>query len=213
MHPKFPPPWQLTGTGYMLLYWFNKDFVRAQGNIPAFLSEKFKGGLGAVMLVNYHQSNCGPYDELLFIPGKFLWQGKTLNSITKIYVSSQASIDGGRENWAIPKEKAAFEFGTDDSVRVHHPDGTQIFSADFTPWGPSLPVNTKLLPFPLVQKRSEQIVYTNFFGKGWGKLCKVRSVTVNNRFFPDISSTKPLIALKIDPFKITFPIPSIQKES
>jgi len=66
--------------------------VEEQSNIPVFLQGQFAGGLGTVMLVDYNTSNAGPYGELHFIPGKFKHQNKRLNSISKIYVSTLASV-------------------------------------------------------------------------------------------------------------------------
>jgi hypothetical protein len=63
----------------------------------------FKGGVGAVMLVHYEKADCGPYDELLYIPGFFEHNGKNYMRITKIYVSTKESVEWGRRNWAIQK--------------------------------------------------------------------------------------------------------------
>src|SRR5262245_61022490 len=101
-----PPPWRLTGSGYILLYrWFPRDFVAVQGQVPPALAGSFKGGASAVMVVNYENSEVGPYRELLFIPGLF----ERGFSITRTYVSSQASVDSGRANWGIPKQLAEFD--------------------------------------------------------------------------------------------------------
>ena len=72
----YPAPWNLRGKGYIFLYKFKKDFVAQSGNVPAFLDGAFAGGFGSVMLVDYGESNAGPYGELLFIPGKFRFGGK-----------------------------------------------------------------------------------------------------------------------------------------
>ena len=108
---KYPAPWDLKGKGYIFLYKFNKKFVEQSGKVPEFLKDSFTGGFGSVMLVNYKQSNAGPYGELLFIPGKFKFNNKKLDNISKIYVSTMESVVNGRLNWGIPKEKADFSFG------------------------------------------------------------------------------------------------------
>ena len=71
----YPAPWNLHGKGYIFLYKFKKDFVAQSGNVPAFLDGAFVGGFGSMMLVDYEESNAGPYGELLFIPGKFRFGG------------------------------------------------------------------------------------------------------------------------------------------
>ena len=107
---EYPAPWMLHGKGYIFLYRFKKDFVERSGNIPEYLKDSFIGGFGSVMLVDYESSEAGPYGELLFIPGKFRFNGRKLDTISKIYVSTMESVVNGRANWGIPKEKADFSF-------------------------------------------------------------------------------------------------------
>jgi acetoacetate decarboxylase len=59
-------------------------------------------------------SGVGPYKELLFIPGVFHINGRYTYSISKIYVSTEASVRSGIENWAIPKEVADFTIEDQD---------------------------------------------------------------------------------------------------
>ena len=110
----YPAPWNLRGKGYIFLYKFKKDFVGQNGNVPSFLDGAFAGGFGSVMLVDYEESDAGPYGELLFIPGKFRFGGQKLDTISKIYVSTMESVVNGRANWGIPKEKADFSFEKTD---------------------------------------------------------------------------------------------------
>jgi hypothetical protein len=65
------PPWTLTGDGYIFTFWFTKKWVKAFGHLLGFQSENALGGLGTVMLVDYHSSDVGPYQELLIVPGRF----------------------------------------------------------------------------------------------------------------------------------------------
>ena len=114
---KFPAPWNLKGKGYIIVYALDKDFVEKEGNVPEFLKGKFVGGFGALMLVDYEESNAGPYGEMLFIPGKFKFKNKRLDTISKIYVSTMESVVNGRNNWGIPKERADFKFTKIDENR------------------------------------------------------------------------------------------------
>jgi len=110
--PLAEPPWTLRGEGYIFLMRFPREFVEAHGFVPEGWREAYRGGFGTVMLVRYHESNVGPYDELLFIPGKFRMNGRTLYSVTRIFVSTEASVVNGRRNWGIPKHVADFRFET-----------------------------------------------------------------------------------------------------
>lgn len=205
---KFPAPWNLNGKGYIFIYKFSKKFVEQYGNVPEFLQGKFCGGFGAVMLVDYASSDAGPYGEFLFIPGKFRFNGKKLDNISKIYVSSMESVVNGRANWAIPKNQADFKFTMLDkkteSVEIKTEQGT-VAEFEIKSGGLHFPVSTKLLPFPLVQKQDGKYFYTNFFGKGKGCLSKLKKVKINSNLFPDISLCKPIAVVKVEPFDITFP--------
>lgn len=104
-----PPPWRLTGNGIILLYRFPRDF--AEPWLQPELRSTFLGGIGAVMCVDYLSSDCGPYRELLFIPGAFRVGGRIRYSISKIYVSTATSVVSGIANWGIPKQQAEFMVG------------------------------------------------------------------------------------------------------
>jgi hypothetical protein len=75
--------------------------------------------------------------------------------------------------------------------------------------GLSFPVNTRLLPFPLVQKYGDEYFYTTFTGRGKGKLAHIEKISINDKLFPDVSACKLLAALKVEPFDIEFPKPEI----
>lgn len=205
---KFPAPWNLKGKGYIIVYALCKDFVEKEGNVPEFLKGKFAGGFGALMLVDYEESNAGPYGEMLFIPGKFKFKNKRLDTISKIYVSTMESVVNGRNNWGIPKERADFKFTKNDKNRENISislEGENIAEFVLKSGKLSFPVSTSLMPFPLVQEYEDKYYYTNFFGKGKGQLARIESMKINSKLFPDLSKVKPLIAIRVDPFDITFP--------
>lgn len=213
-----PAPWELYGKGYILLYRFDSEFVNTQGNVPWFLRGSFARGIGSVMLVDYEISNVGPYSELLFIPGKFRHIDKQekkrrVDTITKIYVSTEASVVNGIKNWAIPKEQAEFAFSRSEngveSAVIKQKDES-IAEFEFKTTGPSFPVNTKWFPFPLVQHRDHHFFYTRFIGGGKGTFCKLTDVKINGALFPDISHIKPLAVIRVEPFHITFPLAKVQ---
>jgi hypothetical protein len=207
-----PAPWNLEGEGYILLFRLTKKDIEKD----KFLSDKFKsnfiGGFGSIMIVDYKSSDVGPYSELLFIPGKFKYQNKKKHTISKIFVSTNASIVNGIKNWAIPKEKGIFEFNNtskNTSKISCSTQGKTFFSADIKGWGPQFPVNTALLPFPLVQEKDGKAYFTKFQGRGTGKLAKVLSMESDSKYFPQIDKRRIFIAIKLENFRITFPIPEI----
>lgn len=209
--PEVPAPWALTGNGVILVYRFPKEFVQESGFVPPELRDSFAGGIGTVMIVNYATSNVGGYGELLFIPGQFRLNGKNRFSITKIYVSTQVSVENGWRNWAIPKEKADFAFQTDangvETIGVAN-GGYHFFEMQIKPRGPRIPVNTAWLPVrpALAQPQDKGLMITAPTGAGRIQLAHVGRLRVDGALFPDISRLKPLLALKASDFRITFPV-------
>ncbi len=204
-----PAPWELKGKGYILLYRFPRDFSLRQGLIPPFLRDSYAGGLGAVMLVDYAESNAGPYGELLFIPGRFRCRGKKLDCITKIYVSSLESVVNGWENWAIPKEQADFAFATQENQGTETVlitrGGEPVLDVKLKHGRISFPIHTALLPFPLVQEKAGELYYTSFTGKGTAQFARIEAMRVNPELFPDIRPYRPLMGVRIEDFAVTFP--------
>jgi hypothetical protein len=210
--PRVPAPWTLKGEGIILIYHFKKSWVEKYAHLPQNLKGKFKGGLGYVMLVNYLESPVGPYRELLIIPGKFHNSG--LQSITKIFVDSEASTFNGRENWGIPKETLPFSWGTnigEDLISISS-GNREIFSAEISHGGIPFPVSTSLLPLRLGQILGKTGFITKPHGSGWGKLAKVKKLVLDPEFFPDIRLVRPLLAVKVNPFTIHFPTPTYAAE-
>lgn len=111
--PRAESPWDVTGIGWTAL--IKTPFSIAPIPLPsgayhplesgtsADMSSRFHGGVGAIMLVRYDSRPVGPYDELLYIPGLFSrGEGNSLvyyYSITRIWVSTEASVVNGRSNW------------------------------------------------------------------------------------------------------------------
>lgn len=205
---KIPAPWILNGSGYIFLYKFSSDFAHNKYFKTDFTKELF-GGFGTIMLVDYTQSTAGPYRELLFIPGEFTFMYKKYYSITKIYVSTMESVENGRENWGIPKELAEFDISNIGKKRQHwavKKDSNTIFEVILCRRPFYFPVNTKYISHALVQKNENEIYYfTEFQGKGKGRLAKLESIYCNPEYFPDICGTRPLAVTAIDDFRIEFP--------
>ncbi|GAA5989461.1 hypothetical protein JCM10908_000485 [Rhodotorula pacifica] len=172
--PIAPAPWSLRGEGWIIPLHtpFSAQPIPLQDNAYAPLesgssadqSKRFHGGVGFVMLVRYKSSDVGSYDELLYVPGLFSRIAaqeepnhpvEYFPAITRIYVSTNASVYNGRKNWGIPKHRADFTFTRPSNdprttlVRVSlpdSPDGARPFFAcklrdsAFTPF--PLPVST-----------------------------------------------------------------------
>jgi hypothetical protein len=209
-----PAPWYLTGSAYIMIYKFSKEFVDNHGFLSDYQKDRYLGYVGTVMLVDYKTSGVGPYQELLFIPGMFTFDWKKVFSISKIYVSSRDSVYNGIQNWGIPKEYANFDWqqnldGTEDiSVKL---EGEEFFKAKFSKGFIPFPLTTSILPLTVVQKLHKDLFITNPIAKGKAIFSKLKSVEVNKNLFPDISNASPLLTMKVENFEMTFNEPIVKK--
>ena len=211
-----PAPWHLKGRGFMFLYHFPKSWGDKKLFMPDEQRGTYEGGLGALMLVDYESSEAGPYRELLLIPGKFRWNDYHRHAISRIWVSSPASVVGGRANWGIPKQLAEFTTSNPQTRREHwevKEDGNTFFSAQVRYGRVPLPMHTALVPFPLLQWLGGKGFLTRFSGYGIGRLATLENLEVNSDRFPDICGRRPLLGLEIEPFFIRFPLPEMVAEA
>lgn len=179
------------------------------------LAEARFGQLGIVMFVEYASSPVGPYYELLFIPGTFRFGQRRLPSITKIYVSSQASVDSGQHNWGIPKERADFEVsvGTDGVKRVTMSIEGRIVAELWLRHGwLSLPVTSRLLPRNLrtlgqVQRGRTFTVAPS--ARGLVQRAKVVHAWSEPGAFAELSTPLVVAAARLRKVDLTFPLAEI----
>lgn len=215
--PRVPPPWRLRGSGWIFLFTFKPWFLRTGGFLPPELetADGFEGQLGAVMLVDYRQSPVGPYRELLFLAGRNLRWRHHRFSITRIYVSTEASAVNGRENWAIPKQTAEFEVipkgGGVERVIVLR-DGLAEVDLTVAPSrGLPLPAVSRLAPpswRTITQFRDGHPLVTRMSGRGTLKPAKLLDFRAMPRLFPDVNQGKLVAAFRVVDFRLRFPNPS-----
>jgi hypothetical protein len=204
-----PAPWQLRGEGFLFLYRFDKGWLAENGAIPPALTERFAGGLGALMLVDYRSGTADPYRELLFIPGKFRWGRVKKHCITEIVVSTEQSVQSGRANWAIPKRQAQFDWTQSGPRRTRievREQGQATFGAEISHLPVPLPMHTALLPMPLAQPDGEELVLTAYSGRGVAYPARLKSLSTGGGRIPPIEQLRPLIGFKVAPFSLRFPI-------
>lgn len=215
MIDKKPAPWQLTGNAYIMLYKFPKEFVLKNGFLADFQRSRFLGYIGAVMLVDYHSSNVGPYQELLFIPGMFTFDWKKVFSISKIYVSTPDSVENGQNNWGIPKEIASFVWNKSLQGKTEilvSKEGKSFFSIEINERVFSIPFKSSIFPFTIVQRQDDDLLMTQPSFSGKMGVVSTKKIVVNSNYFPDISKINPLITFKLSNFEMNFPNPTIKKK-
>lgn len=208
-----PAPWSLEGVGYILIGRFSADFVEQYTKVVTPLAGNFSGGLGALMIVDYHSSDVGAYQELLFIPGRFQFNGKGYFHIPQIYVSSEDSVENGRRNWGIPKLQGDFVFKSEGKHEVVEITQGQdsVGRCVFKPILGQIPFTTALLP-----KSWRRLIQQNFDGEGWLETVlsgagwlqpmKVESLAFNSEYFAPIKSEQIWIAVKVPKFNLEFPV-------
>lgn len=212
-----PAPWTLGGEGYIIAYKFSKNFVEKNGFISENLKKSFDGGIGFVMIVDYKYSDVGPYNELLFIPGRFNFPSKKTFSITKIFVSKMESVYNGKLNWGIPKDLGEFQIKKIDENEervIVSKSKSKFMDITLRKRGPSIPITTRILPFSscLGHERLKKVYYTKLRVSGKIKSAKILDVSVNNKYFPDISNIDPIFAIRIEDFKMKFEKAEIEKK-
>jgi hypothetical protein len=215
---RLPPPWRLRGSGYVFLFAFEPWFLRNGGFLlPELVGEHFEGMLGALMLLDYRTSPAGPYRELLFAAGRNLRWRNHLFSISRIYVSSEASAASGRENWAIPKRTAEFEVvaGEDGAERVIV-QRDRLAEVDLTVApGRGLPIPALGLLAPpswrtIVQFRDGRNLETRLGGRGVLRPARLLDFRTLPRAFPDVNEGKLVAGFFVKDFRLRLPAPRVR---
>jgi hypothetical protein len=88
-------------------------------------------------------------------------------------------------------------------------EGKMILDTEISHGGIPFPISTALLPLRLKQTLDRKTYLTLPKGRGWGKLALVKRMKVDPQLFPDLEGIQPLVALKVNPFSIDFPVPTL----
>lgn len=213
-----PAPWQLSGQGYAFLMKMPEDVLANCPFTPTGLRKSRRSPLSLAMLVDYQSSAVGPYQELLFIPGTFEFgNGERQPSISRIYVSSQASVLNGRRNWGIPKDRCDFAVSLNDEgidrAVLTADDGRRIAEMTLSSSGPALPLPAHWLPAAwrtLAQVWEGKVFTLAPSAQGKCRAAKVLDWHFDPELFPDLARGRCLAAVKIPQFTMTFPEPSVR---
>jgi len=212
--PESPAPWELEGSGYIVLLRLPRDADDAALAVPPALRGKRCGRLAILMLVDYSCSPVGPYRELLFIPGRYPFEdGKRHYTISRIVVSTWASVVNGRRNWGIPKEQAEFHVNAD----LSRPgvEGITVGSRQkpmaqlrFKPLAPPLLAPGVLIPAglrTLAQHHQGQLFRYRPTASAVVRPARLLQADFDPEQFPDLNGCPTLATLKVDRFRMRFP--------
>ena len=218
--PLRPAPWDLRGSGWIVALRLPPDSPARDAFLPAGQAGRGRGLASFLMFVDYTESGCGPYRELLFIPGTFPFEdGRRHLSIGRILVSTWDSVVNGRNNWGIPKDRADFEVeraaggGRDESVRVTS-DGREVCELRFacSRLAPPLPVHAALLPVglrTLAQRFRGRTYYYAPEASGRVRPGRLIAWRFDAVLFPDLADAAVLAIVKVESFRMRFPVARI----
>jgi hypothetical protein len=211
-------PWNnLKGWGYISVYKPDPEWVLDCANLSAWDKDHYVGGPAITMLVRYASAECGPYDELLCMMGRFRTNRGVYPKLHRIWVSSQESIVSGRYNWANPKELAHFDMHeteqglealvTSDLGKVTLQYHTGRFSLKFPITTALATKNMRLIVNKTLaeQNRTEPLCYSEPKANGWCKPAKLHQFNAERGMLPDLSSQKNLLNLHAYSFNLAFP--------
>jgi hypothetical protein len=218
--PLKPAPWDLRGSGWIVALKLPAHHPAHDAFLPPELAGRGRGLASYLMYVDYAESGCGPYRELLFIPGAFPFDdGRRHFSISRILVSTWDSVVNGRANWGIPKDRADFEVerggvhGHEERVRVTS-DGREVCALRFATlrFAPPLPVHGALLPASLrtlAQCFRGRTYYYAPAARGWVRPGRLLSWNFDPVLFPDLAGAAVVATLHVESFRLTFPVARI----
>ena len=209
--PAAPAPWALMGSGYIIVLKLEHDFVGGSCFVQSPLKDSFAGGFGTVMYVDYSYSDAGPYQELLFIPGRFDVAAGRYFSITKIFVSTQDSVVNGRNNWGIPKELATFACEEKDPstqcIKIFK-DGRDAAELTFRSFPIRMPVTTGIVPRcwrTLVHIHGGRTYLTTPMARGCIAPARLVDFSASESLFPDITHSRIIAVFRVPHFFMVFP--------
>ena len=102
-----PAPW---ATVLDALIWFHRAAPNAKQRLPEALRKRRALPVTVGALIRYRETPVGPYHEVLASPALLLGGRGPEAAVPFIAVDSLPSVHGGRENWALPKTLARFDW-------------------------------------------------------------------------------------------------------
>jgi hypothetical protein len=216
--PRHLPPWSLMGSAWIVAMRLGRDSPARGAFLPDRLVGQLRGPVALLMYVDYAESGCGPYRELLFIPGTLPFEdGRRHFTISRIVVSTWDSVVNGRQNWGIPKDRADFEVssagpdGRDLHVRVAEDGGRELCSLRLgrRPWAPKLPAPGAMVPEglrTLAQRFDGRTYYYAPSASGWVRPGRLLDWSFDAGLFPDLHGSSVVAALEVESFRMVFPV-------
>jgi hypothetical protein len=189
-------PWDLHGHAYVGAWLVPRSQLPAPHSPATRPIMIFGRGIVGAAFFVYEEPSPLTYDEIMStVLVREGWRVRV--SITHIWVDSQASRDGGRELWAIPKDLAAFDVAAHSSYVARGIGGLRLGRVRRLPW--RFPAG-----FKIAQDQAGSLLVSPVSGR-------VRLGLAGGRwtFAPDgplafLHGRRPLLTLAIRPFRLLF---------
>ena len=202
---------QMKGNAYICIYNFNERFVKNECFVPDCLKEKYKGGFGAVIYADFKKpagtAEKEDFQEVIFIPGKFDFDGEERYIATRCYVSSQNVIDDDGYGLLGPKTPGKFHITTVDDGITHlsvHEGRNRVLTVELDAWDMlSIKASTSFIAFPFSQLTADgERIDWDYNGKATLRMASLQSAQVRPAFFPDIVKFSPIVSLCLTDFTL-----------
>lgn len=174
-HQSAPAPW---ATVLDAVVWFHRAAPGAAERLPRALQGKRTLPITIGALIRYRETPVGPYHEVLAAPVLLAGPKGPEAVVPFIAVDSLPSIHGGRENWALPKTRARFEW-------PGSPSGGFELDAEGAGWSVHATVRPRARRVPFAAtSRNRQVTPDNrqvTFASTWRGRAKLASVELETR--------------------------------
>ena len=170
-----PAPW---ATVLDAVLWFHRAAPGAGERLPSALRGRRALPVTVGGLIRYRETPVGPYHEILASPVLLAGKRGPEAVVPFIAVDSAASVRGGRENWALPKTLARFEW-------PELPRGGFQLAAEGAGWSVHATVRARPRPLPLVAPLRNRQVRPDgrelTFASAWRGRARLASVEIESR--------------------------------
>jgi hypothetical protein len=191
-----PSPWDLTGHAYAGVWLLPKRLTPPPHSALTKPITIFGRAIVSAAFFVYEEPSPLTYDEIMStVLVRDGWRLRV--SITHIWVNSEASRDGGRELWAIPKDLADFDVAPHSSYAAQGIGSLSLRRVRRLPF--RLPA-----AFSSAQDRDGNLLVTPVSGKVRAGLAKARWSFAADGPVGFLAGRKPLLTFAIRPFHLIF---------
>ena len=191
-----PSPWDLTGHSYTGLWLLPKRLAPPPHSASTKPITIFGRAIVCAAFFVYEEPSPLTYDEIMStVLVRDGWKVRV--SITHIWVNSEASLAGGRELWAIPKDLAEFDVAAHASYAAQGIGSLSLGRVRRLPF--RVPAK-----FSSAQDRDGGLLVTPVAGHIRACLAKARWSFAANGPIGFLAGRKPLLTLAAKPFHLIF---------